>query len=116
MSEIEADWSVLEIEGVTDVAEAAARKVADQWSVVEYEDLLQEAYIILASKPFEVREVLAKGTGLLHHWLWCDLTNLAEKLNRRSSTVVKTRDASGKVTETLAAHLSFDAVIEGLVG
>ena len=116
MSEIEADWGVLELEGVMSVAESATRKVSDRWSAVEYEDLLQEAYVLLASKSFEVRELLANGTGMLHHWLWCDLTNLAEKLNRHSSTVVKTRDASGKVTETLVLPTSYDAVLEGLVG
>ncbi|MDH6462027.1 hypothetical protein M2302_002202 [Micromonospora sp. A200] len=85
-----ADWSVLEIPGVQDVARKAAAKVAAEYStvtMVEYDDLLQEGLIRLASKPDIVRGYAdgPDGLGGLHHWLWCDLTDLARKEGARSN-------------------------------
>lgn len=74
-----ADWTVLDIDGVTDVARSAAARVAAQYQhTAEYDDLYQEALIRLAQTADVVRSYLAdprKGAGLLHHRLWCDLVD-----------------------------------------
>jgi hypothetical protein len=80
------DWSVLEIEGVPEVAERAARRLTNEWApTFEYEDVLQEAYLLLAAKPRQVHNALAEGgLGVLHHRLWADLTDYARAENRRT--------------------------------
>lgn len=72
-----ADWSVLTTPGVNDVADAAARKVSRRYTgVVEYDDVRQDAALQLATNPETVREYLGRDQlGLLHHWLWCRLTD-----------------------------------------
>ena len=81
----DADWSILKIPGVTEVVERAARKVADKWApLLDFDDLVQEACVILATKADEARGELAKqGLGSLHQWLWCDLTDIARSENRK---------------------------------
>lgn len=80
-----ANWGILEVEGVMSVAEAAAGKVCEEWNgVVEYEDLLQEAYIYLATKPGLANALELGGLKLLHHGLWCDLTNFTNGQNLRT--------------------------------
>ena len=74
-----ADWTVLDIDGVTNVARTAAARVAGQYRyVAEYDDLYQDALIRLAQAPDVVRDYLTdpdKGLDLLRHWLWCDLVD-----------------------------------------
>ena len=74
-----ADWTVLDLDGVTDVARSAAARVAAQYRhTTEFDDLLQDAYLNLAEAADEVRGYLTdpdKGPGLLHHRLWCDLVD-----------------------------------------
>ncbi|WP_327292413.1 hypothetical protein [Streptomyces sp. NBC_01198] len=78
------DWSVLDVEGVREAAEKAARRVARQYDRLEFEDLRQEAYLALAAHAGQMRAALAEGgLGRLHHAVWCDLTNLAAKETRR---------------------------------
>lgn len=64
------DWTVLELDGVTDVAENAARHVARQYKdVTEYDDMLQEAYLLLATDE-KVRDYIDSdevGLGALRH-------------------------------------------------
>lgn len=82
----DADWSILEDENAMSVARSAAEKVASDWSqFVEYDDVYQEALIILASKPREVQDNIASEYGYrqLHHWLWCDLVIFAKTQARR---------------------------------
>lgn len=80
-----ADWSVLEIEGVVEVAERAAALVAKKWApLLDYDDFYQEALVILTSRPDKTYDALEEGLGVLHHRLWQDLTNYAAKENRRS--------------------------------
>ena len=77
------DWSVLDLDGIDTVARNAARKVAAQYATTtEYDDLYQEARIILANHPDTVHSY-GLHLGLLHHWLWCDLTNLANSWTRK---------------------------------
>ncbi|MFG1602823.1 hypothetical protein [Actinoplanes sp. NPDC049265] len=83
------DWSVLDIDGVTEVAQKAAAKVAAQYrNTTEYDDLYQEAVIRLAEQADNVRGYIAdpsKGLGLLHHRLWCDLVDMVKtEANRRT--------------------------------
>lgn len=93
-----ADWSVLERDGVMDVAERAALRVTNEWAPsFAYEDLLQEALIFLSTKR-DLREGLDEGgLGVLHHRLWSDLTDYARKENRR-----------------LHLNLSYDELVEAV--
>lgn len=80
-----ADWSVLEIEGVVEVAERAAALAAKRWAPLpDYDDFYQEALYILAYHPHKTYDALEEGLGVLHHRLWQDLTDYARKENRRS--------------------------------
>ncbi len=83
------DWSVLELDGVADVMAKAATKVAYEFrGVTEFDDLHQEAAILLASEPEAVRDYVNRHKlGLLHHWLWCRLTNTA---NQHATTANRT--------------------------
>lgn len=82
----DADWGILEDENAMSVARSASERVASDWAqFVEYDDVYQEALIILATKPREVQDNIASEYGYhqLHHWLWCDLVHFAEKQARR---------------------------------
>lgn len=74
------DWSILNLPGVQEVAENAARKISDQYELtLEYDDAFQEAVIILASRPEEVAAYVVGGhLGQLHHWLHQRLAHLVE--------------------------------------
>ncbi|UFD97983.1 hypothetical protein PQC18_gp45 [Streptomyces phage Pablito] len=64
------DWSILDEEGVTGIAERAAKSMADQYSqTLEYEDAYQEALIFLATRPQRARQALTKGPGALNNWI-----------------------------------------------
>ncbi|WP_189112259.1 hypothetical protein [Pilimelia terevasa] len=60
-----------------DVAEAAAHKVARRYTgVTEYDDVRQDANLLLATNHDTVRRYLDQDQlGLLHRWLWCRLTD-----------------------------------------
>jgi len=77
---------------VTEVARSAAVRVAAQYRhAAEYDDLYQEALILLAEDTDVVRDYLAdlgKGLGMLHHRLWCGLVDSVKTdANRRSRHV-----------------------------
>ena len=60
---ITVDWTVLDIDGVTDVARNAATRLARQYATtIEYDDAFQEALIRLAHRPTRVRQC-ASETG-----------------------------------------------------
>lgn len=76
MSASAADWSVLDIEGVTDVIGQAARQVHRQYErFTERDDLYQEAMILVATKADlqEAARSEALGLGVLQHRLVMDL-------------------------------------------
>lgn len=74
-STITHDWAILDMPNVQDVAEQAARRLARQYdSAIEYEDALQEAYLLLATKPSLIQ--VADEPGLLFYRLLMDLTDL----------------------------------------
>ena len=53
------DWTVLQLDGVADVTTKAAAKVAVKFhGVTTYDDLHQEAVIMLASHPETVRDYI----------------------------------------------------------
>jgi hypothetical protein len=86
------DWTVLDLDGVTDVARSASARVATQYRhITEYGDLLHDAYLNLAHTADQVREYLSdptKGLGFLHHRLWCDLVDsVRNEANRRTRHV-----------------------------
>jgi len=87
------DWTVLEIEGVMEVAERAARKVAGKYeNTTEVEDMLQEAYIILALMPQRVREcsegVRGATLGTLCYELEHDLVDKIKRTAEKRSQLV----------------------------
>lgn len=79
MTEQQTDWSLLDVEGVQSVIEAAAWKVARRYEFMEVTDLIQEGQIWVASRPDQVKSLIAEDTGLLHRWVWCRLTDHARK-------------------------------------
>ncbi|MEU7570361.1 hypothetical protein [Micromonospora sp. NPDC049240] len=101
------DWSVLEYPGVKRIAGQAARRVStDYSSVAEYDDMLQEALLILATHPVRVQQCVngenGATLGTLQHELTCDLIDKvkrsAERATRSSSLDVML-DAGQEVEE-----------------
>lgn len=75
-----ADWSLFEDEDVLSVIEAASRKVSvSTGGALDVEDVRQEAYILVCSRPDQARAMLDMGTGALYRWLHADLLNLYER-------------------------------------
>ena len=76
-----ADWTTLDLPEVRGVAERAAQKVARNWvGIVEYDDLLMEAMlIVVTNRPVVEKYIADKKLGGLFHWLWCDLVTIARK-------------------------------------
>ena len=72
---VTADWSIIEDPDVQSVAPRVAREIAERPGL-EYDDVLQEAYIILVMKADVAREKLAGGgRAHLYQWLWGELGN-----------------------------------------
>lgn len=71
------DWSILEDDGVVEVAMRAASKVAHDYSgTIGADDAYQEATIILATKSEMFRDCAATlGLGVVHTRLWQDLVD-----------------------------------------
>jgi DNA-directed RNA polymerase specialized sigma24 family protein len=88
VSERDVDWSVLEYPGVRTVARKAASKVATDYSdlaTVDYDDLYQEALILLATNG-EAQDCLGDpdlGLGVLYHRLVRDLEDTLKTEARR---------------------------------
>jgi DNA-directed RNA polymerase specialized sigma24 family protein len=100
VSEQDVDWSVLEYPGVRTVARKAASKVATDYSdlpAVDYDDLYQEALILLATNG-EVQDCLGDpdlGLGVLYHRTVRDLENTISTEARRH-----------------VKHTSYDAIVD----
>ena len=74
-----ADWAVLLIPGIAELADRAARSVAaERQGITEYDDMHQEARILLARKARMIRECLADaglGRGVVYYRLRQDLVD-----------------------------------------
>lgn len=92
------DWGILEVPGVTEVAEAAARKVSEMYGLTfEYDDAFQEAVILLAGRADRVREQMeTDNSGLVHHELYRDLMDLIETEAKHRSGHVSYERALGR--------------------
>lgn len=79
------DWTVLHEEGVRQAAERAARRVSTEYSnFVEYDDMYQEACIVLAADHVHVRQHLAADKlDWIRYELYRKLCDLADKEFRR---------------------------------
>ena len=79
------DWTVLELHGVMDAAEKAARRVAAEYSKwVEFDDMLQEGYIHLASDHEHVRRLVNEDKlDWVRYELYRRLSDVADKEYRR---------------------------------
>ena len=75
------DWDALSLAGVMETCELQAHKVASQYvGVIEFGDLLQEAYIAVATHAGTVRSYIANEEhGFLAHWVWSRLQDVARK-------------------------------------
>ncbi|MEU3045835.1 hypothetical protein ABZ705_04740 [Streptomyces sp. NPDC006984] len=91
------DWSVLAEPRVESVAQAVARSFARDYGLtLEYDDALQEAFLVAAERAPTVRQILAQhGAGLLHRWL-------SQRLRDRWLTEAKHR----------TRHTSYEAACE----
>jgi len=83
------DWTVIEHDSVQLVARQAASKVArNSGGVLEYDDLYQDALIILASRAEVVRDYLsdpATAERHLNKWLWSRLEDKARTHKARAA-------------------------------
>jgi hypothetical protein len=83
------DWSILQDEGMeTALKKAVTRVLRNYPDTMEYDDLHQEAVIILATKSDMFREVMADpelGERGVVHRLWQDVTDKIKTDGRRRS-------------------------------
>ncbi|WP_432482540.1 hypothetical protein [Kineococcus esterisolvens] len=87
------DWSVLEIPGVMEVAESAARRASVEYELMyEFEDAQQEAYLILAAMPDRVRQCVGgEGRltlGTLAHEVYRDLIDKVKRPAAHKAQVI----------------------------
>lgn len=79
------DWSLLSEDGVTDVVERAAQRVAREWApTFDVKDLEQVAYLAIGEKSKAAWEAYDIGLGVLHNWLYHRLIDHARHENRRT--------------------------------
>lgn len=85
MSTTTVDWSIIDDETVIRNCSLTARAVSRQMvGIMEYEDLLQEAYILCATNAEHVRDYVAnEQPGYLNRWLWQRLTNMSDSEFRK---------------------------------
>ena len=82
---VTADWSVLEIPEIDAVLDGAARRVASQYTSLEFDDLRQEGVLALVTRAPEFWDSYEKGgLGYVANKLWQDITNEAAKMTRRT--------------------------------
>lgn len=77
----QADWALLEVDGVMEVCENAANKLARNYgSTMEFDDALQEAYLLVALGKVVLpdSEEFGSPLGVLHHRLYMRLVDLVK--------------------------------------
>lgn len=83
------NWTLLEQPGVMAVCLKAASKVASRYrGIIESVDLLQEAYIAVATKDVYAKFIEDGAMGGLYVALWADLMDIAEKESRFHERIV----------------------------
>ena len=87
------DWTVIERPPVKELCEQASRKVARQYDgLIEFDDLLQEAYIAVATQAHIVKGYLAEdNVGYLSRWVWSRVTDVAKRQVRHAHVVPLSR-------------------------
>lgn len=72
-------WEILDEPDVLDICHKAAHKVAEHYKgVIEWDDLVQEAYIVIATKAVYRRFLDDRAMGGFYIALWADLMDAAE--------------------------------------
>jgi hypothetical protein len=86
-----ADWTVLDIPGVRDIATKAANSVATEYAnVVDFDDQHQDALILLATHAELIRGHRDSGNlGLVYRWLWCRLVDRVRPEAYRSNRTIR---------------------------
>ena len=78
---VKQDWAVLYVDGMNDRIEKACLDIERRfYQVIDFDDLKQEAHVLLASNGVLVREYLAdpeQGWSHVSRWLWSRLADLA---------------------------------------
>lgn len=96
-----ADWTVLDIGGVLQVARTAAAKIAKLHpGTIEFDDAYQEALILLAQMPSRVRECASETRG-------ATLGTLCNELHRDLLDTIKYE------ARHRAKHLSYEQLRQG---
>lgn len=96
-----ADWSIVEEEGVDLAIHRAADAVMRQYPAgLERDDLVQEGWIIAATKPDEARRTLKQGIGAFYQFVWRDLTDMVKTSGkRREKNVSREQLVAGAMRE-----------------
>jgi hypothetical protein len=89
------NWNIL-TPAVEAVCEKAARQVSRRYAgVVEFDDLLQEAYIAVATREVYGRFVEDGAMGGFYVALWADLMDIADKLSSHSRNTISLERLAG---------------------
>lgn len=90
------NWSILNQPGVTDACVTASNKVARRYNgVMESQDLLQEAFILVATNEVYAKFVEDGAMGGFYIALWADLMDIAEKESRHSRNTTSLERLAG---------------------
>ncbi len=86
----DADWSLLDREGVDDIARRAAGMVVGQYGeAFDVDDLHQDARILIATNPQVVKSYLDDNSeGYLSRWLVHRLTDSVRTQARRNENTI----------------------------
>lgn len=90
MAEVPPRWDVLDVPGVTDVIEQAARNVnRARPYATEYDDLKQEALVLVATRSDLIAVIEPEfKPGYLFHGLRHDLLDLSDREARHRSNTI----------------------------
>lgn len=101
----EADWTILQEEGMEPVLQAVARKAGKVYGLtLEREDAEQEARIILAVNAAYARErVKEAGFAGLNRWLWQQVSHIVRYEHKHRDETDSLDEMSGWTAEGVAA-------------
>lgn len=87
---MDADWDLLaQHPELVDIVETESRRVARQYEgIVEAVDLMQEAFIAIATQSDKVQQYLDEAPHYLPRWVWERMTDAARRqLRQRGQTI-----------------------------